>query len=204
MRYHIGVDLDNVLRDFIPSVYREYVKDYPERERYLTKPENFGHYNLSKMSSDEEIGEHLIHLSLKDPEFSFRVFRNADPLPGQVSQLRSLYEEAKEHDDRVTICTAQPEPWKRDATLQWMVEHDVPHDDVILTGSGKDHFGLDCIFDDRVKNCKAVERTGSFAVLKRRNHNYDSSYPLQAEQVKQYKNLIYEHTSFTRNAIDRV
>lgn len=192
MDLHIGVDIDGVLRALLPSIRREYVRIYPDREKYLKK--GIDSWGIRNMSTDEKIGKHLQDVSLNNPFFSFRCFANADPIPGQISQLRDLYNRAQKSGDSVSLCTSQDQPWKRAATLTWVSRHDVPHDDLIMTATGKGHFGLDFHFDDRVKHCEDVEQSGLHGVLKMREYN--EGFPIQADSVKDYADFIYEH--FTR------
>jgi hypothetical protein len=89
--------------------------------------------------------------------------------------MRRLYYDAQENGHTVSICSSQGTPWQRKATTEWINEHEIPCDATILTGDGKGHFGIDLMFDDRVKNCRAVEQSGGVGVLKDMKYNRSAS-----------------------------
>jgi len=192
MKLHVGIDVDGVIRDLVPSVRREYVRAYPDREKYLIDIDDFDKWNIRNLATDPKIGQHIEHMALKDPSFSFRCFVNADPIPNQVNQVRYLYDKVKSNDDILSICTSQGSSWKRASTLVWLNHHDVLHDDLIMTNSGKGHFGLDFHFDDRVKHCESVKQTGIHGVLKSRRYNMEKEYSVRADSVKEYTDFIYD------------
>lgn len=170
---HIGVDVDGVMRRLMHSLRREYLKDYPEKEDQVVPADDVEYWDIRKLAPDDEsgLGKELEVYCLEQPDTAYRCFRNADPFPGSIEAMGRLYHDAKFNDHVVSICTSQYYPWQKEATLEWLHDYNVPFDNVIMTGTGKGHFGLDIHLDDRVKNCVAVEQNGGVGVLKKMNYN---------------------------------
>jgi 5'(3')-deoxyribonucleotidase len=170
---HIGIDVDGVLRKLIHSLRREYLKDYPEQEANIVSADNLEYWDIRKLAPGDELGlgKELEVYCLEQPKTSYRCFRNADVVEDSIREMGKLYHDASFNDHVVSICTSQYHPWQKEATTEWLHEYNVPFDNVIMTGSGKGHFGLDMLFDDRVKNCVAVEQDGGTGVVRERAYN---------------------------------
>lgn len=188
---HIGVDVDGVLRKFLSSVRREFVKDHPDLESEIITVEDVKYWDIRKLAKTDELGlgQRIEDFALSDPDGSYRCFRNADPIEGEVEAMKRLYHDANFRGHIVSICTSQKNPWQKEATVGWLHEHEVPFDNVILADSEKGNFGLDAIFDDRVKNCVSVKQNGGVGVLKQMDYNEDDFSP-SANSIEQFKNHI--------------
>lgn len=187
---HIGVDVDGVLRRFMGSVHREWLKRHPEDEDKLVDPYDVEYWDIRKIADTHKLGERIEEFALNVPNSSFDCFRNADCFDGEIQAMERFYHDATFEDHVVSICTSQDNPWQKEATVEWLHEYDVPFDNVILTGSGKGHFGLDALFDDRVKNCRAVEQNGGLGVLKKMEYNNRDKVRASANSVDQYRKII--------------
>ena len=193
---HIGVDVDGVLRKLMESLRREYLKDFPDRREKIVKAENLEYWDIRKLAPGDPsgLGRKLEVFCLEQPETAYRCFRNADPISGSIEAMGRLYKEnTKEHV--ISICTSQYHPWQKEATVEWLHEYNVPFDNVILTGSGKGHFGLDFLIDDKVKNCMAVEQDGGTGVVKKRSYNEGDRHKASAavDSIDEYRSLIRPH-----------
>lgn len=191
---HIGVDVDGVLRRLIESIRREWLKERPKDQGKLVKPENLEYWDIRKLAKNDRygLGERIENFALEFANSSFKCFRNADPFDGEVAAMERLYHDANFEDHVVSICTSQYNPWQKEATIEWLHEHNVPFDNVIMTGSGKGHFGLDVLFDDRVKNCRAVEQNGGVGVLKEMKYNKPKRDKVRASanSVDKFRKLV--------------
>lgn len=179
---HIGIDVDGVLRRLIHSLRREYLKDYPNRASDIVPADDLEYWDIRKLAPGDELGlgEELETYCLEQPETSYRCFRNADVVEGSIREMGKLYHDASFNDHVVSICTSQYHPWQKEATTEWLHEYNVPFDNVIMTGSGKGHFGLDMLLDDRVKNCVAVEQDGGIGVVRKRSYNKEARKKVSA------------------------
>ena len=82
--------------------------------------------------------------------------------------------------------------------LRGTVEAMLPNHDVYITDwrdasmvpISKGNFGLDILFDDRVKNCRAVEQSGGIGVLKNRKYNDESEVRYSANSIEGFHKLI--------------
>lgn len=191
---HIGVDVDGVLRKLMESLRREYLKDFPGREDDIVSANDLDYWDIRKLVPDDEsgLGRELEVYCLEQPDTAYRCFRNADPISGSVAAMGRLYHDVSFNDHVLSICTSQYHPWQKEATVEWLHEYNVPFDNIILTGSGKDHFGLDMLFDDRVKNCVAVEQNGGMGVVKKRNYNKEGRDRVSAavDAIDEYRELM--------------
>ena len=187
---HVGIDVDGVLRALLRGIRSEYVKDYPEREKYLIEPEAVDSWGIEKMATNEKVGQHMKQMSLHDPKFSFRCFYHAPPIEGEVKAVERLYEDLNSKGHIVSICTSQDENPRRVASAMWLMDNAVPYDNLITAASAKGNFGLDILFDDRVKNCRAVEQSGGIGVLKNRKYNDESEVRYSANSIEGFHKLI--------------
>jgi 5'(3')-deoxyribonucleotidase len=168
---HIGVDVDGVLRRLVTSIRQEFIKDFPQAKSKLKSPKNLEFWDIRKVAKNSKLGKIVEKYALEKPESSFRCFRNADPFAGEIAAMERLYHDAKFEDHIVSICTSQYEPWHRRATLGWIQEHEIPHDNIIFNATDKGIYGLDALLDDRAKNCKSVEQSGGVGALKLMKYN---------------------------------
>ena len=189
---HIAIDVDGVLRRLIPSIRREFLKDYPEEEPNIEPASSLDAWGVEKLAKTEQLGQRLRDFAFANPETSFRCFRNADPIDGAPQAIGSFYKDLKGRDHVLSICTSQPNAWQRQATLEWLHDNFIALDNVIMTGTGKGHFGLDYLFDDRIKNCAAVEQNGGTGVLRNRTYNREGRDQISqtADSVSEYKSIV--------------
>ena len=193
---HIGVDIDGVLRRLVTSIRREFLKDFPEAEGKLKSADNLEFWDIRKVAKDPRLGKIVEKYALENPETSFRCFRNADPFGGQIEAMERLYHDAKFEDHFVSICTSQYNPWHRTATLEWLQEHEVPHDNIIFNATDKGIYGLDTLLDDRVKNCLSVEQNGGRGALKLMRYNKEkrkeANVTFHCESIDQFRKSILQ------------
>lgn len=195
---HIGIDVDGVLRKLIHSLRREYLKDYPKQKANIVSADNLEYWDIRKLAPGDELGlgKELEVYCLERPETSYRCFRNADVVEGSIREMGKLYHDASFNDHVVSICTSQYHPWQKEATTEWLHEYNVPFDNVIMTGSGKGHFGLDMLLDDRVKNCVAVEQDGGTGVIRERAYNKGgrSRASASAKSVDEFRKIMLDQS----------
>lgn len=189
---HIGIDVDGVLRRLVANIKKEFLKDHPKEKSNFRPVSSLETWGIENLAESEELGQKIREFAFSNPKTSFRCFRNADVVPGTPKEVAKLYKELKEENHVLSICTSQSNVWQRQATMEWLHENLIPFDNVIMTGTGKGHFGLDYLFDDRVKNCVAVEQNGGRGVLKNRTYNRHGKerLPKNADTVTEYKNII--------------
>ena len=193
---HIGVDVDGVLRRLVQSIRREFIKDFPKAKSKLKSSDNLEFWDIRKLAEDPRLGEIVEEYALERKESSFRCFRNADPFEGEIAAMERLYHDAKFEDHYVSICTSQYNPFHKRATLEWLLEHDVPYDNVIFNATDKGIYGLDVLLDDRVKNCLSVEQNGGRGALKLMRYNRQKrksqNVSFRCESIDQYRKSILE------------
>lgn len=188
---HIGIDVDGVLRELLVGIRNQYARKYPSREKYLVEPEEVDEWGIRKMATREDIGLHMEEISLHDPKFSFRCFFRCPAIAGQIEQVKRLYRDLSD-EHVVSICTSQDEHPRRVATSMWLMDHGVRSDNVIMSGSSKGDFDIDVLFDDRVKNCVAVEQNGGVGVLKKQKYNEGSrkSVGYSADSISEFHSIV--------------
>jgi hypothetical protein len=193
---HVGFDNDGVFRNFYRGVHDEFLKDYPEMEPYMFDPDNAEIYRFENMLSvaDESWKDRLVDFCFNDPETSYRVYRNAPAYESQVRQMKEGYRRLKKAGAHVTICTTQKTPWQQRATIEWLHEHKIPYDNVIMVHEHKGLFNLDYLIDDHLNNVLAVEKSGGTGVLKRMPHNRDS-----LDEVDFHTSSIENYVTFVLN-----
>lgn len=188
---HISVDVDGILRMFLYSVVEEYTKHHPDNARDLVDFDEIDEWGMTKLASNQEVGEHLLSFSMENPQTSFECFRNANPWPGSIDAMERLYETVHEQGDNLSLITSQKTPWQRQATVEWVHEHEVPFDNIIMTATGKGHFGVDAILDDRTKNVLSVHPSAEYPVLMNKPYNDSEPCPYAVTSVDEYRELIY-------------
>lgn len=187
---HIGIDVDGVLRKLLPSIVREYIKDHPEEASKFVDTDQVQDWAVDKLvRRDSSLQVDLGTYAFENPESAFRCFANADPFKGAVQDMGRLYSQAKSEGHIISICTSQPNPWQRQATAKWLDDNNVPFDNLIMSATGKGHYGLDTLFDDKVKNVEDVEQSGGVGVLKEMEYNADNYGP-SASSVEEFHQVI--------------
>lgn len=168
---HIGIDVDGVLRELLEGIHKHYAEKYPGRAKYLIDPEDVDTWGIEKMATDKKVGEHMADISLHDPEFSFRCFYKCPAIDGEVEAMNRMYDDLSQKGHVISICTSQGENPRRVATAMWLMDHGVKYDNLIMSDSSKGDFDLDVLFDDRAKNCVAVEQNGGVGVIRSQPYN---------------------------------
>lgn len=190
---HISIDVDGILRMFLYSVVEEYEKHHPDKAQHLVDFEDINEWGMTKLATRRDVGEHLLTFSMEDPKTSFECFRNAQPWPGSLGRVKILYETVHDHGDKLSMITSQKTPWQRKATMEWLHEHEVPFDNVIMTATGKGDFGVDAILDDRTKNVLgAAEGGAQYPVLMNKPYNNADLCPYVVSDIDEYRKVIYE------------
>jgi hypothetical protein len=128
----------------------------------------------------------------ENPKTSYRVFRHSPAFEQEVQMMRDAYDMFKKAGMEVSICTTQKRPHQKLATLQWLQEHAIPYDNVIMVNDLKGHFGLDWLLDDHLKNIIDMDRSDGSGVLRVRSYN---RYKLNrvkrsVESIKEYADMI--------------
>lgn len=187
---HIGVDVDGVLRKLLPSIVREYIKDYPEEASKFVDADQVQAWGVDKLvRGDASLKVDIGTYAFENPESAFRCFANADTFDGCVRDMGRLYSEAKPEGHVISICTSQPNAWQRQATAKWLDDNNIPFDNLIMSATGKGHYALDTLLDDKVKNVEAVEQNGGVGVLKEMEYNADDYAP-SANSVDEFRQII--------------
>lgn len=189
---HVSIDIDGIMRMFLYSVVEEYKKHHPEKARYLIDFDDIDEWGMKKLASRQDVGEHLLAFSMEEPQTSFECFRNADPWPGSISKVENLYEVVHQHGDILSLLTSQRTPWQQQATMEWIHEHELPYDNIIMTSTGKGSFGVDALLDDRTKNVMAANRGGAkYAVLMNKPYNDSDPCPYVVNDIDDYTGVLY-------------
>jgi len=189
---HISVDVDGIIRMFLYNVVEEYKKRHPDKAQHLVDFDDIQDWGMTKLATRKDVGEHLLTFSMEDPKTSFECFRNAKSWPGSIGEMESLYRTVHNHGDHLSLITSQKTPWQRRATMEWVHEHEVPFDNVIMTSMGKGDFGVDSILDDRTKNVLAAKDGGArYPVLMDKPYNRSGPCPYVVNSIGEYEEVIY-------------
>ncbi|MFA5395940.1 MAG: hypothetical protein WC346_08045 [Methanogenium sp.] len=142
----IKLDLDGVVRDFVGSFHRTYLKVYPQHKD-LIKPING--WGLEK---SYPIGDKIYQFMYED--YVREVFFGADAYPGAVEFAKSLKKLGIIH-----ITTSQP-PGTEMPTLQWLKKYNIQydaisfiHDKTVIRGT--------FLIDDALHNLVAEAKAGT-------------------------------------------
>jgi len=176
---------------FLYNVVEEYRKHHPDKAQYLVDFDDIHEWGMTKLATREDVGEHLLRFSMENPKTSFECFRNADPWPGSIGEMEALYLTVHENGDKLSLITSQKTPWQRKATMEWVHEHEVPFDNVIMTATGKGDFGVDAILDDRTKNVMATVDDARYPVLMNKPYNDSEPCPYVVGSIEEYEEVIY-------------
>ncbi len=132
----IGIDVDNVLRDILPSIIDIYERDFGGERVNPNIITEYGVENyMSRITNPRQFFIDYAEEIFEDS----KMFSNAKDV---VDYLRK--------DNEVIIVTAQY-PGLEDLTLKWLNKHDIKYDG-ILFGQDKSIVNLDYLIDDVEKN----------------------------------------------------
>jgi len=144
-----NIDIDGVLRDFNNSLYRVYMKHFPDHEvSPVAKEWNLTHrYPLGK-DIDKFIYE----------DYTEDIFLNADAVESGINFVNSL---PKTHDI-VQIVTANAGNSFL-PTVKWLTKHNVYFDSIHFT-KHKEWIRGDVLVDDKISNLVNARRAGMIAI----------------------------------------
>lgn len=139
------LDVDGILRNFVDSFHRTYIKYYPEHEDQIKPVNGWGLdkvYPLGKKINDFMYEEHLEE-----------VFLEADILPGAFEFVGKLREHGKIH-----IVTFQP-VGKEIPTILWLQKYKIKYDAISIIFD-KTQIDGTCLIDDGLHNLVAEAKSG--------------------------------------------
>lgn len=138
----IGVDMDGVLADFDKGWIDRWNQDHGTEFEY----KNCDHWDALTSLTNVSYDEWWEWAQSKHED----LFLNLDPLPGAVEGVQRL--KKAEHD--IVIITAKPR-WAAGHPSAWLIEHDVPYDEIHVT-SNKEYVLVDVLIDDALHNIEGV------------------------------------------------
>lgn len=133
---NICVDVDDVIRDFVPEVVREYNMQHGT------------HYNINQVIA-WEVKETLPKMGdFRDWIFkNYTVLLNAPPIKGSIETLKEL---KKMNNINIYIATNQFKGLEA-LTVKWLNMHDVPYDGLFFSRN-KFMLNGDVLIDDKIGN----------------------------------------------------
>jgi 5'(3')-deoxyribonucleotidase len=153
-RNRVIIDVDGVLRDFIGSLIRVYLREYPGHK---VKP-----VNSRKLEDFFPIKEKIY--PFMDETFAWEILAEAYPYSETIEAL-----EGWEKEFKIIIATTQP-PFGRSPTFYWLGKHRVPCDEIHVTSEKHLLSGV-ALLDDFVDNLEKFAATGRLAVCMDRPWN---------------------------------
>lgn len=116
MKIVVGVDIDEVLRDWIDEVNQTYLKYYPQYKSLIQyKPSTwnfFDSYKFDNSSKEEFLSEH-----------SKEILLSAREIPGSREKLNWLVEQSKLKNFSVRLITKQRSEEAAEYTKEWLKQH---------------------------------------------------------------------------------
>lgn len=192
---HVGFDVDGVLRNLVKHTIESFAEDYPDYAPFLADPKKVDKWHANEWLSvkNPEVGQALFDYLLENEETGYQCFRNAAPYE-EVFDFSRLFKILKHIGAEVSICTHQKHWWQKIATIEWIHEHKIPHDNIILVNKDKGHFGLDYLVDDHVLNIQRVNQTGGTGILYLQNWNKRRIHDVKfaVNTLKEYVDHIVE------------
>jgi len=166
-KLRVGVDVDGVLRDSVPSFINYLNQSYgfsiPEqpKEYDIYKYTNLSQSEFRKLlSEDMEIGE---------------VLNAAPEIYNSADILRRWYKEESDWLD-IYILSSQPNPLAIKLTLDWLYSHRLIGGHIIFTPH-KHHIILDIMVDDNPNHLIAFKDSGTCESLYVVDASYNRSLP---------------------------
>jgi 5'(3')-deoxyribonucleotidase len=180
----IGIDLDGVSADFIPSYAKACaVKIDPEQLTHWTALEEivpFGH----------GVWEWLEH---NDP----KIFHDLTPIPGAIEGIKEL----RSNGHTIVIITARPK-WAKGSAEYWLNTNNIPYDEIHETHD-KTSVSCDIYIDDADHNLKELSHIGH-TIRMVQPWNSHQAYVYDANNWPDILEIIrnIEYVSSTRTNID--
>ena len=181
MKLHLAVDVDGVLRNFVDGLYEMIIAEDPTITDRIRPPHTLDSFHIQNIAEDEDTRQAIMDFAFNEPETSYRLFRWSRPLYRELDRYKKLYRSLKENEDTdwtISICSSQHTPHQRQATADWLAAHEVPHDNSIMTSTGKGGFGFDVVIDDHIDNCLDVLQSGGYSILKQLPHSETREHEL--------------------------
>jgi 5'(3')-deoxyribonucleotidase len=193
-------DLDGVTRDFSGYCRKLFYEKHPEYEQYQLPPEKVsGWWFIDEFSPPDKAKEidSLIMKLFFGGELTYEVFRNAPALvtPDQWENHVKILKE-KIPNSRIVVSTTQFTLESKIATVEWLDENKITHDDLIFTDT-KDVFGAKYLLDDKPQTIIDFHNNGNVGVLMKRERsngwylraNKDIKFNM-VDTIDEYRELI--------------
>jgi hypothetical protein len=139
----LGIDVDGVLRDFITSLYKVFLSEYPQYDNGTLKPENHTEYDLAKIFP---IGN-KIHIFYQK-KFAKDIFYDmARPYEGVIEVMNNLYKAG----NIINILTANTV--ENGYVAEWLEYYEIPYNTIYHFKELKDKASVECdvYIDDNVE-----------------------------------------------------
>jgi len=147
----IGVDVDGVLADRIPTI----LDLIAERHGVRLSPARIAGGETPVPGTDRRLRSFFAETD-EDPDH----LRSLPTVDGAVAGMRAL---AADHE--LLIATYR-KPVAREPTRRWLADHEIPYDDYVRdVGEGKRAVPADLLIDDSVPTARAFAAAGGRAVL---------------------------------------
>lgn len=143
----LGIEIDEVVRDFIGRLIEVYRSHYPEHT--ITPREEWSHYSLQDYFP---IRNDIYDFFVK--QVPYEIYLQASVLEG----AREMLEELRKYAN-ITLISSQPTKEIERLTLEWLEKNSIPFNDVLFTYEKERYRGLylldDCAFNlERVRKAK--------------------------------------------------
>ncbi len=198
-------DVDGVLRDFHGYAFNLFFNElYPEYQKYLRPTGKNISWNLAGFLDAPEdvvkaIDEKMDEVFFYDEIHTTNVFSKAKALVTETEWVEHFEELKKLYDCRIVISTHQYFPLQQRITIEWLEQHGIIYDDIIMTGH-KQYFGGHFLLDDKpetVEKFNTPERVGVLFYNEEINHtkfymerhNWNLPFPV-ADSLKKYREII--------------
>ena len=167
----IGIDIDDVIRDFVGKLKEIYFREYPSHK--LIKEDV---WNMSLwFPIEKEIYKFAFETYAKEIYIQARTYENA---------LEFLIKLRK--NNRVILVTKQPSKKLEGLTKEWLEIKNIPYDGLIFT-QDKSEFAGDYLLDDSTANLERIKQVKrSIPICFDRPWNQDWKGP----RVKSYDNFL--------------
>lgn len=151
MKKIIAIDVDEVLRDFVKSLYLQLKKVF--KIVYMVKYNQ--KYNIDSIFPDFSLNFLVYFFSVIYPK---QVFLNANPFPNAVKFMKWL----NDQNVYIKIITSQLNESTKFYTIEWLKKYNIKYNEIIFTEE-KHKIDFDLIIDD---NPNVIKK------LKQENKNY--------------------------------
>ena len=195
-------DTDGVLRDFHGYAMKLFYNIYPEYKQYQISPDKIRGWQFEDefwpLDKAKEVDKLMTDLFFGG-DLTYEVFRYA-PVLVTPEEWEIHYNELKEKlpNCRIVISTHQYTTLSKLATIEWLDESVITHDDLLFTGE-KDYFGANFLLDDKPMMVERFSKNGGFGVLMKRERgngwyirdNKDNIGFTMVDTLEQFRKVIY-------------